>query len=276
MNRLKLTVDADTCLQCGQCAKDCPNGVLVMEAGVPELLPKMADDCIECQHCFAVCPTGALSVFDLDPAKSIPLDKGALPTRQQMKTLVRGRRSVRRYRAENVSRELIDELLSDLAHAPTGCNDRALEFLVVDDGAEMQKLRERVVAAVEAAIRDNRQMPEFLSAAVAAFRREGIDNFFRGAPHLLAISAADRASCGRQDIVLALAYFELLAQSAGLGTTWCGFLDFAVAAAPEIAGILGLEMNTPFYSMMFGHTAVRYARTVQRDSAAAVRRYHCV
>jgi nitroreductase/NAD-dependent dihydropyrimidine dehydrogenase PreA subunit len=274
MKNLKLAVDANTCLRCGLCAKDCPNGVLGVEGGMPEVFPKMADDCIECQHCLAVCPTGALSVFDLEPAKSIPLAQGSLPTRQQMKTLVRGRRSVRQYRAENVSRELIDELLSDLAHAPTGCNDRALEFLVVADGTEMRQLREGIVSAVETAVREGRPMPEFLLSAVVAFRRDGIDNFFRDAPHLLVVSAEDRASCGKQDIVLALAYFELLAQSAGLGTTWCGFLDFAVAAAPEIANLLGFEKNTPFYSMMFGHAAVKYARTVQRDSAAAIRRYH--
>lgn len=273
MKELSLLVDRDTCVRCGACAKDCPGDVLVLEDGVPAVSPEASDNCIECQHCLAVCPPGALSIFGLDPKKSVPLAKAALPTRQQMKTFVRGRRSVRQYRDENVPGEIVDELLADLAHAPTGCNDRALEFLVVDDKDEMRKLREDVVGAVEAGIKEGEKMPDFLVEAVDAFRRDGTDHFFRGAPHLLVVSAEARASCGQQDVILALAYFEFLAQSAGLGTTWCGFLDFAASVAPRIREALGVKKSIPFYSMMFGPPAVRYARTVQRDNTAAIRRY---
>jgi hypothetical protein len=72
--------------------------------------------------------------------------------------------------------------------------------------------------------------------------------------------------------VLALAYFELLAQSAGLGTTWCGMIKIVADMIPGIRELLGLAPNTYFYAMMFGKPAVRYARTVQRDSAARIRR----
>lgn len=273
MKDLKLIVDGNACVRCGQCARDCPNDVLLMGNGEPTVSHEASDSCIECQHCLAVCPTGALSVFGVNPKNSIPLRDEALPTRKQMKTLVRGRRSVRQYREANVSGEIIDELLADLAHAPTGCNDRALDFLVVDDYVKMQTLRESIVSAVEAAIQERRQMPDFLVSAVDRYRQKGIDDFFRDAPHLLVVSAAERASCGKQDVVLSLAYFELLAQCADLGTTWCGFLDFVAATVPETRAILGLDENVPFYSMMFGYPAVKYARTVQRDSAATVRRF---
>lgn len=273
MNNLHLVVDDKLCTQCGLCAKDCPGDVLLVDNDTPKVSLEAADGCIECQHCLAVCPTGALSVFGLDPQKSIPLSQGTLPTRQQMKTLARGRRSIRQYRDENVSGEVIDDLLADLAHAPTGCNNRALNFLVVDDKAEMHKLRESVVGVIESGIKAGKRMPDFLASAVAAYRRDGTDDFFRGAPHFMAVSAADGATCGKQDVIISLAYFELLAQCAGLGTVWCGLLDFAVAAAPEIRDILGIEKDAPFYGMMFGYPAVKYARTVQRDCASAIRRF---
>lgn len=275
MKDLKLVVDDNACVHCGLCAEDCPGDVLIVDNDKPKIAIEAINDCIECQHCLAVCPTGALSVFGLDPHKSLALLPEALPTRQQMKLLVRGRRTVRQYRDENVPGEVIDGLLVDLAHAPTGCNDRGLTFLVVDDKAEMQKLREGVVSAVETGIKGGRQLPDFLISAVTSYRRDGADEFFRGAPHLLVVSAADRASCGKHDVIIALAYFELLAQSAGLGTTWCGILDFAAVTTPEIKNILGIEKEAAFYAMMFGYPAVKYARTVQRDSAATVRRFHC-
>jgi nitroreductase len=93
---------------------------------------------------------------------------------------------------------------------------------------------------------------------------------------LLVVSARETAPCGAQDVVLALSYFDLLAQSSGLGTTWCGCLDFASRAVPEIRDILGLGSDTPFYGMMFGYPAVRYFRTVQRDNAAGIRRFHAL
>lgn len=274
MKDLKLVVDDQACVRCGVCTKDCPDDVLIVSNDIPKVSPETNEDCIECQHCLAVCPTGALSIFGLDPQKSIPLTKGALPTRQQMKALARGRRTVRQYRDANVSGEIIDDLLADIAHAPTGCNDRALTFLVVDDKDEMQKLREAVVATIETGVETAQPTPEFLTEAVASYRQHGIDDFFRGAPHLLVVSAAERASCGKHDMIIALSYFELLAQCAGLGTTWCGMLDFAATAAPEIRDILGIEKGAAFYCMMFGYPAVKYARTVQRDSAAIIRRFH--
>lgn len=273
MKNMQFVVTSDSCTQCGMCAIDCPNDIITIEKGLPEVAPEHAVACIECQHCLAVCPNGALSVFGVDPQKSIPLASGAFPAREQMKALVRGRRTVRQFRREDVEPAIVDSLLADIAHAPTGCNDRALEFLVVDSRREMDALRERVVSAVEKGIREKRQMPEFLVTAAETYRRDGTDQFFRGAPHLLVVSAAQNASCGAQDVILALAYFELLAQCSGLGTTWCGFLDFTAAAVPEVRSLLGLTPDAPFYSMMFGYPAVRYARTVQRDTAAKIRRY---
>ncbi len=274
MKDLQLIIDDEKCTRCGLCAKDCPVGVLSVKGDVPKVLPETASDCIECQHCLSVCPTGALSIFGVNPEKSIPLLQGTFPTSQQMQTLVRGRRSVRQYKDENIPKETIDGLLTDLAYAPTGCNARALNYLIVDDTTQMKKLREDIIETIESALKEGRKMPDFLVATVAAYRRNGADYLFRGAPHLLIVSATDRAACADQDIAISLTYFELLAQCAGLGTVWCGLLNFAAAAVPEIRDILGIENKTPFYSMMFGHPAVKYARTVQRDITDATRRFH--
>jgi nitroreductase len=189
-----------------------------------------------------------------------------------MKTFVRGRRSVRQFRDEDVSPALIEELLADLAHAPTGCNDRDLLFSVVPSGKAMRLLRERVIEAIESRQKSGETLHEFIADAVTAYRNDGRDALFRGAPHLLIVSPGEKSSCGHEDTILALAYFELLAQSAGLGTTWCGMIKLVADAVPETRNLLGLAPDTYFYAMMFGKPAVRYARTVQRDSSARIRR----
>ena len=269
MTQLDFIVAEDKCIQCDACVNDCPMHIISRNGSVPTVLPESEEQCFRCQHCLAVCPAGAISIFGLKPEDSLPLVAGVLPTREQMKTFVRGRRSVRKFRHENVPRELIDALLADLAHAPTGCNDCDLVFSVVDDRREIERFLEQIVSLIEnATIID---APEFIRAAVESYRRDKTDFIFRGAPHLLIVSPGTKAHCGQEDSVLALAYFELLAQSAGLGTTWCGMLKLAADAVQGVRELFGLQPDAYFYAMMFGHPDVQYARTVQRDNAAVIR-----
>ncbi|MDR2605551.1 MAG: nitroreductase family protein [Desulfovibrio sp.] len=273
MSLLNFTVDSNKCIHCGACIIDCPRSIISLSGEFPKVNPEQETNCLECQHCLAICPTGAVSVFGLQPENSIELAPDMLPSAKQMHTLLRGRRSVRHYKEENVSCEVIDELLATLTNSPTGCNDRALRFLVMDDRELMKGFLKVLVETLEGKIRNSVPVPDFISLAVAAYRQNGVDEFFRNAPHLLVISAEEKASCPKEDIDLALAYFELLAQCSGLGTTWCGFLKFVIEVAPELRSNLNLGPETPFYGMLFGYPAVRYARTVQRDNAAAVRKY---
>ena len=274
MSNLDFTVDQSRCVRCDACVADCPRHIIHradnVNDGLPAILPQQEQNCLECQHCLAVCPTGAISVFGLQPHNSIELKAGTLPPASQMHALLRARRSVRQYKDENVPLSQIDALLATLGNTPTGCNDRSLRFLVVSDCCVMQGLRMAVIEALEKQMQGQAEFPAFLPAAVTAYKEHGVDELFRGAPHLLVVSAAETASCPNEDINIALAYFELLAQSSGLGTTWCGYLKFAVDAAPELRTHLSLGPQTPFYAMLFGYPNVRYARTVQRDNAAKV------
>ena len=269
MTHLNFTVAKDKCIPCDACVNDCPAHIISRNGSIPAIMPEAEEHCLRCQHCLAVCPTGAISIFELKPEDSLPLVADVLPTREQMKTLVRGRRSVRKFRHENVPRELIDALLADLAHAPTGCNDCDLVFTVVDDRRELERLLEQIVSLIENTLPNDG--PEFLRATVESYRRDKTDGFFRGAPHLLIVSPGTKAHCGQEDSVLTLAYFELLAQTAGLGTTWCGMLKLAADTVQGIRELFGLEPNAYFYAMMFGLPDVSYARTVQRDNAAVIR-----
>jgi nitroreductase len=113
---------------------------------------------------------------------------------------------------------------------------------------------------------------EFFFDISTAYRKDGKDMLFCGAPHLLIVSPGEKTTCVYEDVALSLAYFELLAQSAGLGTTWCGLLKSVADIIPEVRNLLALAPDAHFYAMMFGKPAVKYARTVQRDSTARIRR----
>jgi ferredoxin len=272
MDTLRFRVDAEKCIQCDACVNDCPSHIIHRHGATPEAALPAGGACLECQHCLAVCPSGAISVFGLQPENSLPLIEGAIPSYRQMKTFVRGRRSVRRFGDEELPPALVDELLADLAHAPTGCNDRDLTFLLVSGREAVKRLLAQVIQTIEAKRASGADLPGFLAEAAAAYLDKGKDEFFEGAPHLLIVTHGEKAHCGREDVALALAYFELLAQSAGIGTTWCGMLKFLIDFIPETRSLFGLSQDAYCYAMIFGKPAVRYARTVQRDTAARIRR----
>jgi len=262
-------VDEGRCVQCGECAADCPAGVITMEEGSPRFNEE--GGCFRCQHCLAVCPTGAVSILGKDPDHSLPL-AGSFPTPDQMTALVKGRRSVRRYQDVEVAPALIDEILETACHAPTGVNSDDVLFTVVKERAVMQALREEVMERL-GRLKASGKLPmgmvgQYMGWAVKVWSEEGKDIIFRGAPHLLITSAPKESPCPAQDTLIALTTFQLLAHCHGLGTVWDGLFMMAYSLCPDLAGRLGIpESHLVGYAMAFGKPAVTYHRLVQRGPA---------
>jgi len=266
-------IEDSRCTRCGLCVSDCPMRVISQAPGeLPLVKPEKEAQCIHCQHCLAICPSAALSLDGKHPEDSQAIE--GLPTLEAMEHLVRSRRSIRRYKQENVDPVLLQRILGTLANVPTGTNAQQLTFHLIDDLQVMERFRRATYEALAKVDWEGR-LPErytVLRTAHQLFAKNGTDLLFRGAPHLLLVSAPKSVASPQQDVALALATFELMAQSAGIGTLWCGFAHYAVEAAPELKPLLGLQEGHPYYAMPFGYPAVRYARTVQRDEAARLHR----
>lgn len=261
-------VDEERCIECGECALECPAGVITMDT-----TPQFDEDggCFECQHCLAVCPTGAVSILGRNPDESEAL-AGAFPSPGQMAALIKGRRSVRRYRDEEVDAALIDKLLDIAGHAPTGVNARGVLFTVVKERSVMNGLRREVMERL-GKIKEDGGLPDgivgqYMGGAVKLWQEEGRDLIFRGAPHLLITSAPRDAPCPAQDTLIALTTFQLIAHVHDIGTVWDGMFMMALSLCPELVARLAIpEQHLVGYAMAFGRPAVEYHRTVQRGPA---------
>ena len=268
---LSFVIDEQKCTRCGLCAADCPAQIISMAAGgYPAIAPELEAACYRCQHCLAICPTAALSILGLQPENSLPLT-GDYPAPEQMELLIKGRRSVRRYKEENLEPELLQKLLEVAWHAPTGKNSRQVRFTVVDDRAKLARLRDEVMVGLGRLVREN-ALPEglgFFADFVRLWEEKGIDTLFRGAPHLLVASAPQSVVSPLPDCLIALSYFELYAQANGVGTVWDGLAKWAINdLVPETRKALGIpDDHVIGYAMAFGRPAVHYARTVQHGPA---------
>jgi nitroreductase/NAD-dependent dihydropyrimidine dehydrogenase PreA subunit len=268
---LDFTVNTAICTRCGECVADCPARIITMEEGVPTIAADKEATCYRCQHCLAICPTGAVSILGLKPGDSRPL-AGAYPDPDQLEMLIRGRRSVRRYRPENLEPELLQRLLDVAWCAPTGMNSRDVLLTVVDDREKLARLRGEVMAGLARLVREERlpEGMEFFADFVRLWEEKQVDILFRGAPHLLIASAPRQGACPVPDCLIALSYFELFAQSLGVGTVWNGLTKWAVTdLLPETRQRLGIpEEHVVGYVMSFGRPALRFQRTVQHGPAA--------
>lgn len=267
---LNFIVNTNSCTRCGQCIADCPARIIFMHDGVPTILPENEAACYRCQHCLAICPTGAVSIFGIKPSECTPL-MGNFPHPDKLETLIKGRRSIRRYKDENLSKELLQRLLDVSSHAPTGMNMRQVHFTVIDDREKMERLRNEVMGQLVRMVEENR-IPagmEFYVNFVRGWQEKQLDIIFRGAPHMVITTAPKSAASPLPDCLIALSYFELFAQSLGVGTVWNGLAKWAIFdLLPETGKRLGIpDDHIVGHVMSFGMPAMQFARTVQHGKA---------
>ncbi|MCD8377959.1 MAG: nitroreductase family protein [Candidatus Gastranaerophilales bacterium] len=265
-----LKIDKEKCVHCGKCIGDCVSKSLEFNA---DKIPVWSDGgerrCIKCGHCFAICPTGALSILHRNPEDADVIREF---NDEDILNLIKSRKSIRAYKKQNLDDVRMNKLKEMLKWTPTGCNFHQLHFAIVDDISVMDDLRNRVNKKIIKALKSKP-----ISAVTQKFSRyrdaffAGEDVIFRGAPHMVVVSAPINAPCVNVDPIIALSYFELYAHSMGVGTLWCGFGAMCFKVFPDLCEYIkvpdGYKVS---YVMLFGEKDVNYSRTVLPDDFEVV------
>ena len=265
---LDFTIDVETCIGCGQCSTDCPAMIIGMETGIPTIAQDLEQFCIRCMHCVAICSEGSVSILGYSPDQGMQLPSELMPKPEQVEMLIKGRRSMRNYRDENIDPSVIEKLLEVAGHAPSGHNDRELLYTLVDDKGIVFDIREEAFAGLEKLVQEEKlpQGMEMFVDIMDAWKTSGIDILFRGAPHLLIVSGLKESASPLHDSIIALTTFELFAQSMGVGTIWNGLATLTITElVPALKKRLGIpEDHKIGYVMGFGYPAIQYEKTVNR------------
>jgi nitroreductase/NAD-dependent dihydropyrimidine dehydrogenase PreA subunit len=256
-----LEVDKQTCTQCGICAAICPRGIIYFrEKSYPRLLPKAGENCARCGHCVAVCPSGSLTHIDIPVKQCPPLDRSLDVTAEQCTQLVKGRRSIRVYQDKKVSREEIERIIEVARYAPTGHNSQAVRWLVINDKDEVHRLSEIGADWMRWVIRNDPQLAPMLESALQR-QESGIDVFLRDAPAVVIAFAEKSNPVAYIDCVIALSYFDLIADSMELGCCWAGYFIFAAISFPHMIEALSLPEGHQVYgALTVGYPRHKYQR----------------
>ncbi len=265
---MNFKVDNDKCIKCKLCASECPVLIINAKTDFPEIKEGKEQNCLKCQHCLAVCPTAAISIWGKNPEDSIPTTS-PIPKSAELENLMQTRRSVRKFKQEEIDKNLIHHLMSMAAYAPTGKNENAVLFSVVDNRNDMVKLRDLAYNRIKQYFEEQRLPASFmyLNNFREVWEAKQIDVIFRDAPHLLIASAPKSGTEPELDCGIASTYFDLLAQSKGIGTLWDGFAKYVFEdIAPELKKEIGIPEDHEITSvLLFGIPAVKFARSIQSD-----------
>lgn len=258
----KIKVNKEKCIKCGACVRDCITYSIEQdEQGFARFSDKNVSNCISCQHCFAICPTGAISFEEKNPEDATGVK---YVDSELLINHIKSRRSIRQYKDEEISEDLLNKIKEMFPYIPTGCNYNGLHFSIIETKSAMDYIREYVRKRLLKLVSNkftNKYAGKFLKFKTAF--ENGEDIIFRNAPHLIVVSSHIHSPCANVDPIIALSYIELYAQSLGLGTCWCGFAQACFKLMPSLSKMVEIpDGYKPVYAMLLGYPNVDYKRTI--------------
>lgn len=261
-----IQIDASRCVGCGACVADCFPENLFLEDGVAHA----HGACIECGHCFAVCPADAVDMGDDYPLRDVIEFSDWQPEIDDdtLLAFIKSRRSIRRFRDEEVPREVLTRVLDAGRFTPTGGNAQNVRYIVVQQ--ELPAVKEMAWSGFDAVIEQMAaQLGEghLLIDTLHRLRDHHAadandDRLFFNAPVLLLVCSPAPLNAG-----LAASSIELAAHACGLGVLYTGFVQRAIAGNPDLCARLAVKPEEIVTCMLIGHPAVTYQRTAPRKSA---------
>ncbi|MFA6282204.1 MAG: nitroreductase family protein [Candidatus Omnitrophota bacterium] len=271
---INISVDKKSCVGDGRCVEICPIQILKMneKERLPEFIPGGGEVCINCGHCFAFCPKGSIKLSTMDVKDAFSLDYSKLPSPEQVKLFLKGRRSVRCYKNDPVSREAIEEILDIARYAPSGINRQPVSWSVLMGKEKVHELGELVVKWIEGLLAAKSEMAAAYNfeRLVEAWKNKK-DLICRNAPSIVTAYGVKDDPMVPASCLIAGAYFELAAFGLGLGACWAGYVNMAINMDMEVKKFVGLPARAQAGAvMMAGYPKYHYARIPVRNPAKII------
>lgn len=279
-------VDHARCTRCEACVRICPAEVLLRNEDRIHCRQDAPLGCIACGHCAMVCPEACITVTGrgLDPADLRPLpDPDTRASSRQLEALLFSRRSVRRFRQDDVDPSLLDQVVRAAASAPMGIPPWDIGVVCLQGRKRVQEVAAEVIEGYRKFLKifhpwllellrpvigraRYEQFRHFLlplAGSYVAARDAGRDTLFWDAPAVLIFHASPYADA--VDASIAGTYAMLSAEARGLGSTIIGGAPPLLQRNRDLCLRLGIPAgNRPVFALIVGHPAVRFLRGIQR------------
>ncbi len=157
--------------------------------------------------------------------------------------VIKSRRSVRKYKPEQISREQLDKIIEAGIYAPSAHNQQPWHFTVIQN--------RELLAGINSFVREamSKSEDEWV-------RKMGSKPDFKvtyDAPTLVIVSGRKDGMVWRTDCAAAIQNMLIAAESMDIGSVWLGLMRFLFADKKEVVKLNIPEGYEPFYGISFGY-----------------------
>jgi nitroreductase/Pyruvate/2-oxoacid:ferredoxin oxidoreductase delta subunit len=285
-----LRINQELYTACGICGHTCPRHIPVtIENGDKKttvISPQRIDLCMACGHCAAICPNRAIQVEDFPqenftPVKALDIDD------HQFLSLMKQRRSVRRYKDKPVPRDIIDRIIEAAHSAPTGTGRSTTGVIVIDNPQTLATFSELVYEFYEG-LEKNLQNPiarffikrksgkkklrplqEFVMPGMhwyIRWYRDGKSNeVLRDCPALMLFHSPINEPVGAENCLVAAFHAILMAQIMGIGMCLNDLIPPVCNKVSAIRKLLDLPDDREVYAgITLGYPRYKFKRIAPR------------
>jgi len=290
---IMIRIVQERCKACGICAHVCPRHIPETTERDGEKVTVVCQErihlCMECGHCEAICPNSAIHVDGLNAEEFNPIQELDMDEKQLL-TLMKQRRSVRRYQDKPVPREVTNRIIEAVHQAPTGTGRSTTGVIVIDNPETLKTFSEMAyelyesldknlknpIARLMIKQRVGKQMLHTLNSFVMPgmewyirWYREGKSNeILRDCPALMLFHSPTFEPMNEDNCLIAAFHAILFAEVLGIGTCFNHLIPPACNRSPKIRQLLELPKGREVYaSITMGFPRYRFKRTIPRQLA---------
>lgn len=250
-----ITVDEKLCTGCGICSRICPGRIIIKpeDEKIPYVPKELENMCINCGHCEAFCPENALLAGSTQGVPNPVLKETGEISTEDIEIYLKKRRSIRNYKKNPVSREIVLNILDIARYAPSGCNAQSVGWTVVYEREKVRKISELTIEWMKTLVNTPHPMSSFAPGLIDSWE-SGYDVICRGAPHLVVAHVPENNPLAQVDSIISLSHFEIAGQAFGVGSCWAGFVAGAAMFYEPISNELEIPKGRKFANaLMFGY-----------------------
>ena len=156
---------------------------------------------------------------------------------------IKSRRSIRKYRDEQIKNEEIAMILESAIYAPTGHNDQPWHFTVIQNKELIDEM----------SVKSKKMMAESPVEWMANMGKAEHLHLFYNAPTVVVVSGKKGAVSPFADCCAAIQNMLVTAESLDIGSCWIGLVKFFFENPENVAKFNLPEDYEPYYAVCLGY-----------------------